>query len=154
MKIAEEFEQRALTEPDIDFEIRDGVAWITLNRPEKFNAVDLQATKELLDVANRDFVVAQEPNSVWFEGDGCVCMDEMRVDFITSRLKVKRTVMLDDGRSRECKYSMRLYGMHELGRLLHSVGFRIREASGEPSIPGVFFGAHAPRILMLAQRPE
>ena len=53
----------------------------------------------LLDVANRDFVVANQPAQTWFEGDACVCMDDMSVDFITSRLRVKRSLILDDGRT-------------------------------------------------------
>jgi SAM-dependent methyltransferase len=107
----------------------------------------------LLDVANRDFVVAQSPSQVWYEGEGCVCMDDMSIDFITSRLRVKRSVILDDGRTRECTYSIRLYSLHELGKLLHDVGFRVTEASGHPSMPGVFFGQSSPRIVILAQRP-
>ena len=107
----------------------------------------------LVDVINRDFVTMQQPSSVWFEGDSAVCMDDMSVDFISSRLKVKRSVMLDDGRTRECHYSIRLYSLHELGKLLHEVGFRIAEASGQSATPGVFMGQNAPRIIILAQRP-
>ncbi len=107
----------------------------------------------LVNVINRDFVAMQQPSSVWFEGDSAVCMDDMTVDFITSRLRVKRSVMLDDGRTRECPYSIRLYSLHELGKLLHDVGFRVAEASGDPSTPGVFMGQNAPRIIILAQRP-
>lgn len=107
----------------------------------------------LLDVANRDFVAQQAPSSLWYEGDGCVCMDDMSLDFFTSRLRVKRSVILDDGRQRECHYSIRLYSLHELGKLLHDVGFRVTEASGHPSTPGVFLGACSPRIIILAQRP-
>ncbi len=107
----------------------------------------------LVNVINRDFVTMQQPSSVWFEGDSAVCMDDMTVDFISSRLRVKRSVMLDDGRTRECHYSIRLYSLHELGKLLHDVGFRVAEASGDPSTPGVFMGQNAPRIIILAQRP-
>lgn len=107
----------------------------------------------LLDVINRDFAVVQQPNSNWFEGDGCVCMDDMGVDFITSRLRVKRTVMLDDGRTRECNYSVRIYGLHELGKILHDIGFKVIQASGHPSMPGVFFGAQSPRVIILAAKP-
>lgn len=107
----------------------------------------------LLDVVNRDFVVAQQPSQVWFEGDACVCMDDMSVDFITSRLRVKRTMMLDDGRTRETTFSIRVYSLHELGKLLHEIGFRVTEASGHTSYPGVFFGATSPRVVILAQKP-
>lgn len=108
----------------------------------------------LVDVANRDYVGANTPSQLWFEGDACVCMDDASVDYITSRLRVKRSLILDDGRTKECNYSIRLYSMHELGKLLHSVGFRITEASGHASIPGVFFGQCSPRVLLLAQKPE
>jgi SAM-dependent methyltransferase len=107
----------------------------------------------LLDVVNRDFVVSNQPSAVWYEGDSCVCMDDMCVDFITSRLKVKRSIIFDDGRQRECYYSVRIYSLHELGKLLHEVGFRVAEATGHPTAPGVFFGVQSPRIVILAQRP-
>jgi SAM-dependent methyltransferase len=107
----------------------------------------------LLDVVNRDFAVAHQPSAVWYEGDCCVCMDDMAVDFITSRLRVKRSIILDDGRRRECHYSVRIYSLHELGKLLHEVGFRVTEATGHPCMPGVFFGENSPRIVILAQRP-
>jgi SAM-dependent methyltransferase len=107
----------------------------------------------LLEVANRDFVAMDQPSQVWYEGDSCVCMDDMSVDFITSRLRVKRTMILDDGRTRECNYSVRLYALHELGKLLHDVGFRVTEASGHLATPGVFFGTNSPRIIVLAQKP-
>ncbi len=107
----------------------------------------------LVDVLNRDFAAASAPCSVWYEGDSCVCMDDMSVDYISSRLRVKRSIILDDGRTKEALYSLRLYSLHELGKLLHEVGFRVTEASGHPATPGVFFGPNSPRIIMLAQRP-
>jgi SAM-dependent methyltransferase len=106
----------------------------------------------ILDVANRDFVLQQAPSLAWFEGDGCVCMDEMSIDWITSRMKVKRTLMMDDGRSREIEYSIRLYSLHELGKLMHEHGFRVAEVSGRTATPGVFFGAESPRTLILAEK--
>lgn len=106
----------------------------------------------LLDVTNRDFLIRQSPSLAWFEGDGCVCMDEMSFDFITSRMKVKRTVMLDDGRSREIEYSMRVYSLHELGKLLHEHGFKVCEVSGRIATPGVFFGNESPRTIILAEK--
>jgi SAM-dependent methyltransferase len=107
----------------------------------------------LLDVANRDYAAQYSPSQLWYEGDSCVCMDDMSLDFITSRLRVKRSLIFDDGRSRECVYSVRLYSLHELGKILHDAGFRVTEASGHITTPGVFFGEISPRLLVLAQRP-
>lgn len=106
----------------------------------------------LLDVVNRDYVAPRQPSLVWFEGDGCVCMDEMHVDFFSSRLRVKRTAMFEDGRSRELDYSIRLYALHELGKMLHDCGFKVVEVTGHPAHPGVFFGSESPRIIVLAER--
>ena len=106
----------------------------------------------LLDVVNRDYIVRQAPSLAWFEGDGCICMDEMTIDFITSRMKVKRTLMLDDGRTKEIEYSIRIYALHELGKMLHDNGFRVAEVSGRTGTPGVFFGCESPRTLILAEK--
>lgn len=106
----------------------------------------------LLDVVNRDYVIRSQPNLIWFEGDGCLCMEESKFNYFLSRLEVKRTVMLDDGRQREGVYTLRLYALHELGLLLHQQGFRVAEVSGWMATPGVFFGADSPRILILAER--
>jgi SAM-dependent methyltransferase len=106
----------------------------------------------LLDVVNRDYIIRQAPSLAWFEGDGCICMDEMGIDFITSRMKVKRTLMMDDGRTKEIEYSIRIYGLHELGKMLHDNGFRVAEVSGRTSTPGVFFGCESPRTLILAEK--
>ncbi len=106
----------------------------------------------LLDVVNRDFLIRQSPSLVWFEGEGCVCMDEMSVDFITSRMKIKRTMMLDDGRSREIEYSIRVYSLYELGKILHEHGFRVCEVSGRVATPGVFFGNESPRTIILSEK--
>jgi SAM-dependent methyltransferase len=106
----------------------------------------------LLDVINRDYIVRQAPSLAWFEGEGCICMDEMQIDFITSRMKVKRTLVMDDGRTKEIEYSIRVYALHELGKMLHDNGFRVAEVSGRTATPGVFFGCESPRTLILAEK--
>lgn len=37
----------------LEFDIQSNVAWITINRPAALNAINLQAVKELYDIANR-----------------------------------------------------------------------------------------------------
>jgi hypothetical protein len=106
----------------------------------------------VIEVATRDFVAAQSPSLVWFEGQRCVCIDDMYVDFLTSRLKVKRTAMFEGGGSREIDYSMRLYSLHELGKLLRKTGFRVVQASGHVAHRGAFFGAESARLIVLAER--
>jgi len=106
----------------------------------------------LLDVVNRDFVIRTQPNLVWFEGDGCVCMEETQFNAVTSTLEVSRNVMLDEGRQRETSYTVRLYALHEIVRELEAIGFRVVSVSGSTSTPAVFFGADAPRMILLAER--
>jgi hypothetical protein len=106
----------------------------------------------LLDVVNRDYVASRAPGLVWFEGDRCVCMDDTYLDFFTSRLRVKRTAMFEGGLSRELDYSIRLYTLHELGKMLHEAGFKVIEVTGLTAHPGVFFGTESPRIIVLAER--
>ncbi len=109
----------------------------------------------LMDVVNRDYVIRAQPNLIWFEGDGCVCMEESEFNYFTSRLQVKRTVILDSGRQLEHEYSLRLYSLHELGQLMNSSGFRVSEVSGRDALPGVFFGHESPNLMIVAQRrPE
>jgi SAM-dependent methyltransferase len=106
----------------------------------------------LLDVINRDYVAPRSPSLVWFEGTQCVCMDDVFVDFFTSRLRVKRTAMFEGGLSRELDYSIRLYSLSELGRMLKEVGFKVVEVTGHTAHPGVFFGTESPRLIVLAER--
>jgi SAM-dependent methyltransferase len=106
----------------------------------------------LMDVVNRDYIIHQSPSLAWFEGDGCICMDEMSFDFLSSRMKVKRSFMMDDGRTKEIEYSVRAYSIHELGKLLNENGFRVAEVSGRTGTPGVFFGCESPRALILAEK--
>lgn len=107
----------------------------------------------LLDVMNRDFAAKEAPYNHWFEGDGCVCMDDMGMDWITNRLRIKRSIILDDGRSKELQYSVRLYTLSEVGRMLHDAGFRVAAVSGDIATRGAFFGPASRRIIIQAGKP-
>lgn len=106
----------------------------------------------LLDLINRDYICPRLPSLAWFEGDGCVCIDDAQFNAITSRLRVKRTIMIEDGTSREVEYSVRLYSLHEIGKILHEAGFKVVEVSGHPATAGAFFDSESPRLITLAVR--
>ncbi|MFO0558207.1 MAG: methyltransferase domain-containing protein [Polyangiales bacterium] len=106
----------------------------------------------LLEVINRDCAAQQHPAMTWYEADGCVCMEETNFNWFTSRLEGKRTLLLEDGRQREQKFSMRMYSLHELGKILHNAGFRVIEVSGHQKTPGAFFGAASMMLIILAQK--
>lgn len=106
----------------------------------------------LLDIVNRDYVAHALPSRVWWEGDGCIVLEEVDFNFHTSRIVSRRTVVFDDGRQVEHEVSVRAYSLHELGRLLRQAGFRVIEVSGGFSTRGNFFGAASRNILALAEK--
>ena len=106
----------------------------------------------LLEVVNRDFMIGSQPNQVWFEVDGAVCMEETDFDYVTSRLRVKRRVASHSGQQNDRHYSIRLYALHEIRGLLERNGFRVDEISGREATQGIFFGVHSPKMIIRAER--
>ncbi|MGB8332034.1 MAG: methyltransferase domain-containing protein [Polyangiales bacterium] len=106
----------------------------------------------LIEVVNRDFMIGSQPNQVWFEVDGAVCMEETDFHYETSRLRVKRRVASHSGQQNDRRYSIRLYALHEIRALLERNGFRVDEVSGGEATPGVFFGVHSPKMIIRAER--
>jgi SAM-dependent methyltransferase len=106
----------------------------------------------LLEVINRDFIIGSQPNQVWFEVDGAVCMEETDFDYETSRLRVKRRVASHSGQENDRLYSIRLYSLHEIRALLERNGFRVDEISGREATQGIFFGVHSPKMIIRAER--
>ena len=107
----------------------------------------------LIELANRDYVVPDQPNMVWFEMDGVVCMEETDFNYINSRLYVNRQLIMNNGeRQSKHEYSVRLYSLHEIGQLLHSAGFAVTKVSGHYATSGAFFGPDSPRLIIVAER--
>jgi SAM-dependent methyltransferase len=106
----------------------------------------------LLEIINRDFIIGSQPNQVWFEVDGAVCMEETDFDYQTSRLRVKRRVASHTGQQNDRLYSIRLYSLHEITALLERNGFRVDEISGRQGTQGIFFGVHSPKMIIRAER--
>jgi SAM-dependent methyltransferase len=108
----------------------------------------------LLDVVNRDYVVADLPVRVWWEGTGCVVLEEVDFNFHTSRIVTHRSIVFEDGRQLEQELSVRAYSLHEIGRLLRQAGFRVMDVSGGLATRGQFFGAASRSLLIVAEKRD
>jgi SAM-dependent methyltransferase len=106
----------------------------------------------LLDVVNRDYIVGDLPARIWWEGDGCVVLEEVEFNFNTSRILTHRSVVFEDGRQLDQEISVRAYSLHELGKLLRQSGFRVIDVSGSIYTPGRLFGAASRNLIVLAER--
>jgi SAM-dependent methyltransferase len=106
----------------------------------------------MLEVENRDFVMRSQPNLLWYEGDGFITMEETSFDFITSRLTVNRTMLMDEGGKKVFKYTMRVYSLHELGTMLHNAGFSVFQVGGHRAAPRAFFGEESPKIIICCKK--
>jgi SAM-dependent methyltransferase len=106
----------------------------------------------IIDAFNRDYVVRDLPARAWWEGDGCVVLEEVEFNYFTSRLLSKRSLVFEDGRQREQQISIRAYSLHELGRALQSAGFRILEVSGDVTTRARFFGVDSRSLVILAEK--
>jgi SAM-dependent methyltransferase len=106
----------------------------------------------LIDVINRDYIVGDLPARIWWEGDGCVVLEEVDFNFNTNRVLTHRSVVFEDGQQLEQEISLRVYSLHELGKLLRQAGFRVIEVSGSIPTRGHFFGANSRNLLILAER--
>jgi SAM-dependent methyltransferase len=106
----------------------------------------------VVEVLNRDYLIQDLPTRVWWEGDGCVVLEEVDFNYFSSRIVSNRSVVFDDGRQLEQEISIRAYSLHELGKLLHAAGFRVLEVSGSMNTRGRFFGAKARDIIVVAEK--
>ncbi len=107
----------------------------------------------LLDIVNRDYIVGDLPVRVWWEGTGCVVLEEVDFNFHTSRVNTHRSIVFEDGRQLEQELSIRAYSLHEIGRLLRQAGFRVTDVSGHLATRGDFFGSASRNLLVLAEKP-
>ena len=106
----------------------------------------------IIEVLNRDYIIEDLPSRVWWEGDGCVVLEEVEFNYFSSRLLSHRSVVFDDGRQLEHEISMRAYSLHEFGKLLHAAGFRVLEISGSMATRGRFFGNKSRDLIVIAER--
>ena len=108
--------------------------------------------KLLVEVVNRDYIVRDLPTRVWWQGDGCVVLEEVDFNYFSSRIQVQRSIIFEDGRQLEQEISIRAYSLHEIGKVLHHSGFRVTEVSGGLSLRGKFFGANSRQLIVVAEK--
>jgi len=108
----------------------------------------------LVDTINRDYIVSDLPSRVWWEGDGCVVLEEVDFDFHTSRVLIRRSIVFGDGRQVESEISIRAYSLHELGRVLRRAGFQVVDVSGSLSCKEPFLGAASRHVVIVCERPK
>ena len=106
----------------------------------------------MIQVFNRDHVVARLPARSWWQGHGCLVLDEAQMNYFTNRLQVHRTIVFEDGRQFEHNISVRAYTAHDLGSLCVDAGLRVVEISGSRLTRGRFYGATSPEIWLLVER--
>jgi SAM-dependent methyltransferase len=106
----------------------------------------------LLDTINRDYIVGELPTRVWWEGDGCLVLEEVDFNYHTSRLAIRRSVVFQDGRQLEHDISIRAYSLHELGKLMRQAGFRVVDVSGSIATRGHFFGATSRNLIVVCEK--
>ena len=92
------------------------------------------------------------PTRIWWEGVGCVVLEEVDFNFHTSRIVTRRSVVFEDGRQLEQEISVRAYSLHELGRLLRQAGFRVLDISGSMATRGRFLGGNSRNLLVLSEK--
>lgn len=105
----------------------------------------------MLHVFNRDHIIGRLPTRSWWQGQGCLVLDEAQMNFFTNRLAVHRTVVFEDGRQFEHRLQIRGYNAHELGRMCVEAGLRVVEISGSRLTRGRFYGASSADIWLLVE---
>lgn len=106
----------------------------------------------VLDLINRDCLIGDLPTRVWWQGHGCMVLEEVDFNYVTSRLEVQRQLVLEDGRQLVQDISIRLYSLHEIGKILTHAGFRILEVSGNYALRNRFYGTESRQILIVAEK--
>ena len=118
----------------------------------QLSAVLRPGARVAIEVLNRDYLISDLPTRVWWEGDGCVVLEEVSFDYEKSRIVSNRSVVFDDGRQLEYQISVRAYALHEFDQLLTQAGLHVREVSGSIATRGKFFGNQSRDIIVVAEK--
>ena len=99
----------------------------------------------LLQVFNRDSVIGRLPARSWWQGQGCLVLDETHMNYFTNRIHVHRTIVFEDRRQHEHNICVRAYTAHDLGRVCADVGLRVMQISEVATVLVVSMARLRPR---------
>lgn len=108
----------------------------------------------VMQTFNRDFVTSKVPCRSWWSDSGYLVLDEVDFDYIAETLRVKRTMLGEDGVQTEHQISIRAYALRELCLLLATAGLQVIEISGSRGARGYYFGSDSPELWLVARRPQ
>lgn len=108
----------------------------------------------MIQVLNRDYISARLPARSWWQGQGCLVLDEAQLYAATSTVHVHRTVVFETGKQFEHNMALRVYGLTDLVHMCAHVGLRVVEFSGSRHTRARFYGATSSEIWLLAQRVD
>lgn len=108
----------------------------------------------MLQVLNRDYISGRLPARSWWQGQGCLVLDEAQMYAATSTLHVHRTIVFETGTQFVHNMALRVYGLTELVHMCAHVGLKVLEFSGSRHTRARFYGATSSEIWLLAQRAE
>lgn len=107
----------------------------------------------VLQSFNRDFVVSKVPCRSWWSDSGYLVLDEVDYHYVSERLRVKRTMLGENGVQTEHLIEIRAYALRELCLLLATAGLQVVEISGSRTTRGYYYGADSPEMWLVARRP-
>ncbi len=107
----------------------------------------------LIDQSNRDHVIRACPRRTWWETNDIVLMDDVKFDYVTSRLLIERSLVDGDKAPWEQHISIRLYTTHELCQMMQALGLEILGVSGDIATPGVYFGPENRSNIVTGRKP-
>ena len=119
---------------------------------EKMASLLVAGGRVLIQVFNRDQVIGRLPARSWWQGAGCLVLDEAQMNYMTNRLYVHRTVVFEDGRQFEHHIAVAAYAVGDLIAACNEAGLHVLEISGSRHSRARFYGATSPEIWLVAEK--
>jgi SAM-dependent methyltransferase len=106
----------------------------------------------LFDMLNREWAVANYIQNDWHsDEDGSLYIERRDLDFVTSRMRVRFTIVTPDGRRRDSiGHDIRLYTLTEMTDRLKRVGLKVTGVFG--GFDGENYGVTGRRMIVVAQK--